>query len=345
MSGGGNGRDIRFGIVGCGMISRFHAEAIRRTPGAAISGCYDAYRPGADAFGEALGVPVFPSLEAIASDGAIDALSICTPSGLHTPQAIAAIQSGKHVVVEKPMSLTLAEADTLIAAADECGAKVCVISQFRFSPAVQEVRRAIQAGAFGTLAMAELSMKYYRSHEYYAQADWRGTWKMDGGGALMNQGIHGVDVFRFLLGPVKSISAVTRTLTRKIETEDSVVAALELESGALATISASTSSFPGYPRRLEICGDRGSVVLEEDSIIKWDLPFECPLPVGERASQVASSDPTAISVEGHQMQYANMVDALRNRAPLLVDAKQGRQPLEIILGIYESSKTGKTVRL
>ena len=345
MGDSSNGKDVRFGIVGCGMISRFHAEAIRRTPGAAIAGCFDAYRPGADAFGADFGVPVFPSLEAIASDSAIDALAICTPSGLHTPQAIGAIRRGKHVVVEKPMSLTLADADALIAESDARGAKVCVISQFRFSPAVREVRKAIQSGAFGALTMAELSMKYFRSHEYYAQADWRGTWQMDGGGALMNQGIHGVDVFRFLLGPVKSVSATARTLTRMIETEDSVVAALELANGALAAISASTCSYPGYPRRLEICGDSGSVALEEDSILKWDLPYECPLPVGERASRVASSDPAAISVEGHAMQYANMVDAIRSGAPLLVDAKQGRQPLEIILGIYESSKTGKTVYL
>jgi predicted dehydrogenase len=336
---------IRFGIIGCGMISRFHAEGIKNTPGAVIAGCYDAYKPGADAFGKKYGVPVYDTFDEIVTDAEIDVLSICTPSGLHTPLAVAAIKNGKHVMIEKPMSLTLAEADELIASADAHQAKVCVISQFRFSPAIREVYAAIQAGMFGKLTIAELSMKYFRSHEYYAQAEWRGTWRMDGGGALINQGIHGVDLFRYLLGPVKSVNGTIRTLTRRIEVEDSAAAALELANGALAVISASTCSFPGYPRRIEICGEQGSVVLEEDSILKWDLATECPLPVGVSAANIASSDPAAISNEGHILQYNNMADSLRNGTPLFMDARQGRLPLEVILAIYESSKTGKTVYL
>jgi predicted dehydrogenase len=329
------------------MIANFHAKSISETENAVLAGVHNrsAAHPGAAAFGEKHGAPVFDTLDDMLSSPGIDVVCLCTPSGLHTPHALKAIAHGKHVVVEKPMSLTLAEADELIAAADKHKALVCVISQFRLAPAVAEVRRAMDAGAFGKVAMGELSMKYWRSAEYYASAGWRGTWALDGGGALMNQGIHGVDVFRHLMGPVKSISAYARTIAHSIEVEDSAAAAVEFESGALGVITGSTGSYPGCPRRIEICGDKGSVTLEEDSILKWDLPVECALPVGRAASNVASSNPGAISNEGHTRHFRNMADAVLNGAPLLNDARGGRLPLEIILGIYESSKTGKTVYL
>ena len=188
-------------------------------------------------------------------------------------------------------------------------------------------------------------MKYFRSHEYYASAAWRGTWAMDGGGALMNQGIHGVDVFRHLMGPVRSVHALTRTLTRRIEVEDSAAAVLEFENGAIGTLEASTTCCPGYPRRIEICGDAGSVVLEEDSIVRWDLPISCALPVGQAAKNVGAADPKAISNAGHMLQIRNFVDAILRGTPLTADAQTGRTPLEIIMAVYESSRSGKTVFL
>ncbi len=336
-------KQLRFGIIGCGTISRFHATAIERIPDARLVGVYDGWRPGAERFVTEHPAYIFDSLEELLGSDEIDAVCICTPSGLHTEQAIAAMKAGKHIVVEKPMSLSLADADRLIATAEETGVKVCVISQFRFSAAVQEVRRALDAGAFGKVVSGSLSMKYFRSHEYYASGGWRGTWAMDGGGCLMNQGIHGIDVFRYLMGPVKSISAITRTQTRKVEVEDSAAAVLEFENGALGTVQGSTTCFPGYPRRIEICGDEGSVVLEEDTILSWDLPIECRLPVGQGATNVASSDPKAIDVGGHVRQIGNLVDAVIRGEELMAPAATGRPPLEVILGIYESSKTGKTV--
>jgi predicted dehydrogenase len=329
------------------MIAHFHAKSIGETENAVLAGvhAHSAAHPGAVAFGEKYGIPVFDSFEDMLSSPEVDVVCLCTPSGLHTPHALVAIARGKHVVVEKPMSLTLAEADELIAAADKHKALVCVISQFRLAPAVTEIRRAIDAGAFGRITTAELSMKYYRSAEYYASAGWRGTWALDGGGALMNQGIHGIDVFRHLMGPVKSISAYARTLIHNIEVEDTAAAAIEFESEALGVITGTTSCYPGCPRRIEICGDKGSVMLEEDSILQWDLPIECALPVGRAPANVASSNPGAISNAGHTMHFRNMADALRTGTPLLNDARGGRLPLEIILGIYESSKTGTTVFL
>ena len=337
-------QEVRFGVIGCGMIANFHAAALAAIPEARLVGCYDAYAPGAQAFAQARGITAFDTLEALLASPEIDAVSICTPSGLHTPQAIAAMRAGKHIVCEKPMSLTLADADALIATARETGVKTCIISQFRFTPAVQQVRRALEAGALGRVVSGSLQMKYFRTEAYYAQAGWRGTWAMDGGGALMNQGIHGVDVFRYLMGPVRELTGYTRTLTRPIEVEDSAVAIVEFASGAVGTLEGSTTCYPGYPRRIEICGDQGSVVLEEDAILRWDCPLPSELPVGAAARNVASADPKAINVDGHIRQLANFTAAIAHGEALLADAATGRPPLEIILGIYQSSQTGKPVR-
>lgn len=334
---------VRFALVGSGVIAPFHAEAIRRIPQAVLAGVYNHHQEGAQRFAQEWGCQVFNSLEELCASPEVDAVCLCTPSGLHAEQAVQVMEAGKHLVCEKPMCLTLEDADRVIETARRTGAKVCVISQFRFSDAVQEVRRALEQGALGQVVSGSLSMKYYRSQEYYDSASWRGTWQMDGGGCLMNQGIHGVDVFRYLMGPVKRLTAVVKTQTRQIEVEDSAAAVLEFENGAVGTLEGSTTCCPGYPRRIEICGDQGSVVLEEDSILRWDLPIPCRLPVGQAAQHVGSSDPKAIDVGGHVKQIGNLVDAILHDVPLLADASTGRPPLEIILGIYESGRTDHTI--
>lgn len=335
---------VRFGIVGCGVIAEFHFRAIGDIEEAEAAGCVDAYAPSAERFSAAHGIRRYETLEAMLADPQIDAVTICTPSGLHASQAIMAMRAGKHVVCEKPMSLTLEDADRLIATANETGVKVCIISQFRYAPAVQAVKRAMDAGALGRIVSGSLQMKYYRSDEYYASGAWRGTKAMDGGGCLMNQGIHGVDVFRYLMGPVKSLVGYARTQQRHIEVEDSAAAALEFACGAVGTIEGSTLCCPGYPRRIEICGDRGSVVLEENAILRWDCAhYDIGLPVGVNATHVASSDPKAIDVVGHTRQIRNFVSAIVRGEPLMAPAESGRPALEIILGIYQSSETGKPV--
>ena len=331
---------VRFALIGCGMIARIHGAAIARIPEACLTGVFDPNMASAERFAQEHKVTVYPTMEALLASPEVDAVCICTPSGLHASQAVAAMEAGKHMVCEKPMSLTLADADRMIETAERTGVKTCVISQYRFSDATREVRRAIQEGAFGRIVSGSLQMKYYRSLEYYASGAWRGTWEMDGGGCLMNQGIHGIDVFRYLMGPLKSLSAITKTLTRPVEVEDSAAAIVEFANGAIGTIEGSTTCFPGYPRRIEICGDKGSVVMEEDSILRWDLPIPCRIPVGKNAQNVASSDPGAIACSGHVTQIQNLVDAVLHGAPLMADVSTGRPPLEVILGIYESGKTG-----
>ena len=334
-------KQVRFGLIGCGMIANFHAAAIAQIPEATLMGVFDNNRQSAERFADQHQIRVYDTMSALLGSSDVDAVCICTPSGLHTEQAIAAMRAGKHIVCEKPMSLTLPDADRLIETARQTGVKTCIISQFRFSDAVQEVRRAIDSGAFGKIVSGSLQMKYYRSDAYYASGGWRGTWQMDGGGCLMNQGIHGIDVFRYLMGPMRQLTAITDTLTRKIEVEDSAVAIVRFANGAVGTIEGSTTCYPGYPRRIEICGDAGSVVMEEDSILRWDLPIPCRLPVGAEAKNVASSDPKAISVQGHVRQIKNLVDAIQNGAELMSNVETGRQALEVIIGIYTSSKEGK----
>lgn len=336
-------KKVRFALIGCGMIARMHATAISQIEEAELYGVFDPYAPSAEKFAKEYQVKAYPSLEEMLADPAIDAVSICTPSGLHTQQAVAAMEAGKAIVCEKPMSLTLKEADLLIDTARRTGVKTCIISQFRFSDATREVHRALSEGAFGKIVSGSLQMKYYRSKEYYASGAWRGTWEMDGGGCLMNQGIHGIDVFRYLMGPLKSLTAITKTQTRPVEVEDSAVAIVEFANGAVGTIEGSTTCYPGYPRRIEICGEQGSVVMEEDSILRWDLPIPCHLPVGDGAKNVASSDPAAIACTGHVRQIQNLVNAILHDEPLMADAASGRPPLEVILGIYESGKTGQPV--
>lgn len=336
---------INFGIIGCGMIANWHAGAIKAVEGAELAGFTDINLEGSNSFADKYGVKAYESLECMLSDKNIDAVCICTPSGLHAPQAIMAAEAGKHVIVEKPMALSLAEADEVIRACEVNKVKMGVISQLRFSPAVRKLKEAVENGLLGKIVTGDIYMKFHRSQDYYDAGGWRGTWKMDGGGALMNQGIHGIDLLRYIMGPVRTISAHTRTLVRRIEVEDTAAAVLEFANGALGVIQATTSIYPGYPRRMEICGNRGSIVLEEDSIARWDVEGQAvpeDIIIQSTASK-ASSNPSAFGIEGHILQIKDMLEAIKYDRKPLVDMYEGRKPIEIIMNIYESSRTGKPV--
>ena len=340
-------RKIRFGIIGCGIIANWHANAIMAIEDAELVGVTDNNPEGSHAFSQRYGVQVFESLENILSCKEIDAVCICTPSGLHAPQAILSAKAGKHIIVEKPMALGLPSADEVIAACEANNVKMEVISQLRYTKAVRKLKEAVDSGLLGRIVAGDIYMKFYRSQEYYDKGSWRGTWEMDGGGALMNQGIHGVDLLRYIMGPVKTITAHTRTLIRKIEVEDTAAAVLEFASGALGIIQATTSIYPGYPRRLEINGDKGSIVLEEDSIARWDVEGEA-VPedvIIQSTTSKASSNPVSFGNEGHILQIRDMVEAIKNDRKPLVDQYEGRKPIEIIMAVYESSRAGMPVDL
>jgi len=340
-------KEIGFGIIGCGMISDWHAGAISKIQGAKLIGATDVYEKSRTNFAGKYDIEALSTVDELLARPDIDIVSICTPSGLHAPLAVKSANAGKHIIVEKPMAISLKETDEIINACEVNRVKMAVISQLRFSQAVCKLKDAVQKGLLGRLVTGDIYMKFYRSEEYYSKGGWRGTWKMDGGGALMNQGIHGIDLLQYIMGPVKSVFAHARTLARKIEVEDTAIAVLEFANGALGVIEGTTSIYPGLPRRLEVNGDKGTIVLEEDCIMNWaiegqQIPDDVQL---GRTTSGASSNPAAFGIEGHVMQISDMVEAVKNDRKPLVDQYEGRKPIEIIMAIYESSRTGATVEL
>lgn len=334
-------------IIGCGVIAKFHVAAIRACPDAVVMGVFDLATDRAKEFAAQNGTKVYGSYEEVWNDEAVDAVTICIPSGLHSGCALEALRHGKHVLVEKPMALTLADCDAMIAEAEARGLKLGVVSQLRFSPGIQQAKQAMEAGVLGKLVCADLYMKFHRSQDYYDSSAWRGTWAMDGGGALMNQGIHGVDLLQYLAGPVGNVFARSKTLARNIEVEDTLSAVAEFESGALGVIQATTSMYSGFSRRIELCGEKGTIILEEDKILLWDIADDRGLAHDSfGASDVrSSSDPTQISAGGHARQIANFTAAVRGEEDLLIDGREGRKALEIILGCYRSGKENRPVSL
>jgi UDP-N-acetyl-2-amino-2-deoxyglucuronate dehydrogenase len=340
-------RVIGFGIIGCGFISRWHAEAIMKVENARLIGATDISKEARESFAGKYGVKIFDSADDLLSDCDIEAVCICTPSGYHAEFAVKAAKAGKHIVVEKPMAITLGECDAIIDACKKNNVKLTVISQLRFSEALIKLKHAVDNGSLGKLVMADVYMKFYRPQEYYDKCGWRGTWKMDGGGTLINQGIHGIDLILHIMGSPISVFAHTKTLARKIEAEDTASAVLEFENGALGIIQAATSIYPGSPRRIEINGSKGTIILEENNITQWSIEGE-DIPEGvkiNRSTISTANDPAAFSIDGHVMQISDIVDAILSDRDPLVDQYEGRKPLEVIMAIYESSRTGKMVNI
>lgn len=339
--------ELGFGIIGCGVISKWHAEAIGKIAGCRLIGATDVNEKNRETFAAAYGCAAFESTEKLLKDPDIDVVCICTPSGLHAPLCIQAAEAGKHIITEKPMALTVADCDSIIGAAERNNVKIEVISQLRFSHVVRSVKAAIDNGVLGKLLCGDIYMKYHRSAEYYRQSPWRGTWKMDGGGALMNQGVHGVDTIQYLMGPVRSVFGFCRTLIHEIETEDTVSAALEYASGALGVIQATTSVTPGSGRRIEINGTNGTIVMLEDSVVEWDVDGTSIPPdiLVQAGNNKGFCDPTNIGLQGHLDQITDMVRALRENREPSVNGKEGRKPIRIIRAIYRSSQTGERVVL
>lgn len=336
---------LNFGIVGCGMIARYHAVAIRETDRCSLLGtCSKTYASAVKFCREVDCVP-FENYDAMLSHPDLDVVVICSSSGEHFNQAKSALEAGKHVIVEKPMCLTMKDADALVELDRLYPQTVCVISQSRFSDAAQAIKGAIEADSFGKMVSASLMMRYYRSQAYYDQAQWRGTIAGDGGGVLMNQGIHGIDLLCHFMGKPVSVCGYAKTRLRNIEVEDTAAAAVEFESGAVATIDATVCSQPSFSKKFILCGENGTVVMEEDAIISWSLPDPCPIPLGAKSGNSASADPKGISTDYHTREYQNFVSHVLDGKALMLDSVQGRMPLGVILGVYESSRTGKTIKL
>lgn len=336
---------LNFGIVGCGMIARYHATAIQYIDRCSLLGACSKTYASAEKFCREVDCIPFKDYDSMLSHPDLDVVVICTSSGDHFHQTKSALEVGKHVIVEKPMCLTMEDANVLVELDRQYPQTVCIISQSRFSDAAQTIKAAIKAGSFGKMVSASLMMRYFRSQAYYDQAQWRGTIASDGGGILMNQGIHGIDLLCHFMGKPVSVCGFARTILRDIEVEDTAAAAVEFESGAVATIDATVCSQPSFSKKFILCGENGTVVMEEDAILSWSLPDSCPIPLGAKSDNSASAHPRGISATYHTREYCNFVSHVLDGKALMLDTVQGRMPLGVILGVYESSRTGKTIKL
>jgi UDP-N-acetyl-2-amino-2-deoxyglucuronate dehydrogenase len=356
---------MRLGVVGCGVIAPTHVRALQQLADRVeLVCCSDVIPERASALAEEFGLEARDFADVLA-DPTIEAVTVCTPSGRHAEVGVPALLAGKHVILEKPMEVTVEACDRLLEAQRVSGAALGVICQHRFDPASQLVHGSVAGGELGRLILADCRVPWFRTQEYYDSGDWRGTWELDGGGCLMNQGVHTLDLLRWMCGPVRSVYAQARTAAHeRIEVEDVVCATVVFESGALATVMASTAAYPGFPARLALHGSTGSAVLEGDRLALLAVMGREPLG-GERANahalQVATggtraatkavteavvpADPADVWGEAHRRQLLDFVDAVRTGRTPLVDGIEGRNAVELVQAIYQSARTGQIVTL
>ncbi|MCA9191903.1 MAG: Gfo/Idh/MocA family oxidoreductase [Planctomycetales bacterium] len=342
-----------FGIVGCGMIAKFHSLAIADIPDAQLVACFDCAAPRAEALAAEFGGTAYDNLDAMLARDDLHIVTICTPSGAHMEPGLSAAAAGKHVIVEKPLDVTLERCNAMIDACNKAGVKLATIFPSRFHRSSQLMKAAIESGRFGKLALGDAYVKWFRTQEYYDSGAWRGTWKLDGGGALMNQAIHSVDLLLWLMGPAVEVMAHTATLAHeRIEVEDVATATVKFANGALGVIEATTAGFPGSLKKIELTGSHGTAILEEEDIIKWDFAEVLPDDERLRAEMQGrtktgggAADPSAIGHHAHAELFRDFLGAINeNRAPA-IDGVEGRRSVELILAIYESARTGQKVVL
>lgn len=343
---------IGFAIVGTGMIAEVHAGAIAAHPEARLVAVYSRGAEAREKFAATHGCRAAANFAELAADPDIRAVCITTPSGAHAEAAVPLLEAGKAVLCEKPLEVSLDACDRIIAAAARGGSMLAGVFQMRLGRGARLLKAAIDAGRFGRLTLCSAYIKWWRDPGYYSSSNWKGTWKLDGGGALMNQGIHAVDLLQWLVGLPQEVSAFYATLAHAgIEAEDTVAAALRFPHGALGVIEAATSAYPGSDLRIEIIGDRGSAALVNDRIVRWEFaetqPDDEAVLRGDDSGTIkgGTSDPKAMSNEGHRQLVADLALALRDGRPPLIPGAEARRSVQLVLAIYESARSGQAVRL
>lgn len=345
-------REVGFAIVGCGVIAPTHARGIAAAEGARLVACCDVIEEKARALAEEYSCEAVLDWRDLLARPDIDVLCITTPSGMHAQMAIAAAQAGKHALVEKPMAITLADCHAMIEAHRKAGTRLGVIFQRRAVEPFLSVREAVRNGSLGRLVLADMYAKYYRSQAYYDSADWRGTWELDGGGCLMNQGIHIVDQLLFLTGSrVEEVCARTATLARRIKVEDVAVAAVRYENGAYGVIEGATAVFPPtIPHRIELHGTDGSIVIEGEAVVRYEVRGAGEEVVNMLAGAASGEarpirHPTDISPKGHFVQIQDMVHAVKEGRDPIVSGEDALPAVAVVLAIYESAREGRPVKV
>jgi UDP-N-acetyl-2-amino-2-deoxyglucuronate dehydrogenase len=335
---------VRFGIVGCGVIHEWHATVLQNLRDQAeLVGVFDIVPERTAASAAKWGVHAYASYLEMLNDDAVDAIAIGTPSGLHADQAILAIEHGKHVVVEKPIDVSLAKADLLVAAARASSVVVTAICQNRYGGGVLKLHEWLDEGKLGRLVYGEATVKWFRNQEYYDSGAWRGTWALDGGGALMNQGIHYADQLRWAMGNPKTVTARAATLAHAIEVEDVVTASVEFESGAIGTLTATTCAYPGYSTTLDVYGTEGAVRIADNELVSARF-LNGESYDGDTISKAAGAgNATSIGYYLHTCQYRDFLQSIREKRSPWITPEIGRDALELVLGVYQSARTGEPV--
>lgn len=340
---------VRFALVGAGNIAKIYIAAFAVIPNATVTVVCSRTEATGRALAEKCGAAWEPDYHKAVARGDVDAVVVATPSGTHANIAVAAAEAGKHLLVEKPLDITLARVDSILQAAARAGIVLASVYPLRFTEGAQRAKMAVDAGRLGKLALADVSVKWFRPQSYYDNA-WRGRWAVDGGGALMNQAIHNVDLVQWLAGPVTSVVGRTTTLAHTMETEDTASALISYANGALGVIQGATSCWPGDPARVELHGDRGTIVLEEGRIVVWKLQDAVP---GEEEAMVAleqaagsgAADPMAIGFEKHRRQIVDLIEAIQTGRSPAIRGEEARRSVEIVRAIYRSAQTGVPVTL
>lgn len=335
---------IRFGIVGCGNIAGTHAEALAPLTNAQLTVVYDEVSEKARVLAEKYGVETADSLDDLLTR--CDAVIVALPSSLHAPTTIHAAGAGRHVLTEKPLDIAIEPARAMVRACESAGVKLGCISQHRFARDVQTLRAAVESGEFGRVFHADATIKWFRSQGYYDSAGWRGTWAFDGGGCLINQGVHTIDLLQWIMGGVAAVRAITLTAAHKIEVEDVATAIVEFRNGAIGTIVGSTAAYPGFAERVEIHGTHGSAILEWDRLLLKTTrePAEMEAFGATRAltslTRPESEDETLNFPAQHRLQIADFVAAIEDDREPLLSGRGALEPLKVVLAIYESARRG-----
>lgn len=339
---------VRFALIGTGNIAAFHAQAIALVPEAKLVAAFSRSNPAE--FAAKHGCEPISSLDGLLARSDVDAVCITTPSGAHGAPAIAAMRAGKHVLCEKPMEITPTRVDEMLAVSKETGRILGAIFQSRFGRGAVALKKAVEQGRFGRLTVCSAYIKWWRAQAYYDSGAWRGTWELDGGGALMNQGIHAIDLLQWLVGLPSEVSAFTATLAHeRIAVEDTAVASLRFPNGALGVVEAATSAFPGAKKRIEISGEKGTAILEDDTLTTWAFESEQPgdeeirSPSGGARIGGGAANPMDIGVEGHRQQIADFCAAIQEGRAPTIDGKDARSAVALINAIYDSVKKGRPV--
>lgn len=345
-------KQVGFGIIGLGNIAPIHAESINAAPNARLVAVCDVLPGKATPFSSQFGGIPYESAKELLKNNDVEAVSLCVPSGLRADLAEKVAKSGKHILAEKPLEITSRKVDRIIDAAEKAGVLLSCIFQNRFTEDAMHIRKALDQGRFGQLVLGDAYIKWYRSQEYYDSGDWRGTWALDGGGALMNQGIHQIDLLLWFMGDVKKVRANTATVAhRNIEVEDIATVLLGFENGAHGVIEASTAIWHGHPARIEVHGTDGTVTLEDGKIRVWQFKKKRVIDQKIRAAAKEESDlgsgaadpMAALKSGGHRRQIEDFANAILGKKNTVIPGTEGRRAVALIEAIYKSARTNRAV--